>query len=121
MTSKEYIKNRLQSLLKDFPQITFFYQFDDRTDLHQVLVEPSSEFRLNMEFRNDEADFIFDFDSLFFPESIVFISEDSLIRIDNPEFIIYTPLITELTTDYSLLNIKDKAYLAGENNYALAA
>lgn len=121
MTSREYIKNRLQKLLKFYPQLTFFYQFDERTDLHQVLVEPQTEFRSNQEFQNDEADFIFDFDNLFFPESILFISEDSLIKINSPEFIIYTPSVIELSFDYSLMNIKDKAYFAGENNYALAA
>lgn len=121
MTSKVYIKNRLQQLLKLYPQITFFYQFDERTNLHQVLVEPQTELRSNHIFQSDEADFIFDFDNLFFPESIVFIGEDSLIKINAPEFIIYTPSISELSLDYSLKNIIDKAYFAGENNYALAA
>lgn len=120
MKSKEYIKTGLQKLLELYPQLTFFYQFDERTNLHQVLVDPKIEFVSNHAFQNDEADFIFDFDNLFFPESVVFISEDSLIRINSPEFILYTPSVLEESLDYSF-NINDKAYLSGENNYALAA
>ena len=120
MNSKEYIRIGLQKLLKLYPQLTFFYQFDEKTNLHQVLVEPKIEFLSNHAFQNDEADFIFDFDNLFFPESVVFISEDSLISINTPEFILYTPFVLDVSLDYSF-NINDKAYLSGENNYALAA
>lgn len=120
MNSKEYIKTGLQKLLDLYPQLTFFYQLDEKTNLHQILVDPKSEFMSNSGFRSDEADFIFDFDNIFFPESVVFISEDSLIRINTPEFILYMPSVLEVSLDYSF-DIKDKAYLSGENNYALAA
>lgn len=120
MKSKEYIKTGLQKLLKLYPQLTFFYQFDEKTNLHQVLVEPKIEFLTNHAFQNDEADFIFDFDNLFFPESVVFINEDSLISINTPDFMLYTPFVLELPLDFRF-NIKDRAYQSGENNYALAA
>jgi hypothetical protein len=120
MKSKEYIKTGLQKLLDRYPQLTFFYQFDEKTNLHQVFVDPKIEFLSNHSFQNDEADFIFDFDNLFFPESVVFISDDSLIRINTPEFILYTPSLLEESLDYSF-NIKDKAYLSGDSYYALAA
>jgi len=120
MNSKDYIKSGLQKLLKLYPQLTFYYQFDSKTNLHQVLVDPKIEFVSNHAFKNDEADFIFDFDNLFFPESVVFISEGSLISISTPEFILYAPLEVETFSDYSF-NLGNKSYLSGENNYALAA
>jgi hypothetical protein len=120
MNSKEYIKIKLQELLKLYPQLTFFYQFDENVNLHQVLVEPKIEFESNDAFQSDEADFTFKFDNLFFPESIVFISEDSLIKIDSPEFILYSPLGLETLSGYSF-DVEKWAYPAGENNYALAA
>lgn len=120
MNSKEYLKTKLQALQIFYPQLTFFYQFDGAENLHVIQVEPKNELESNRAFQNDEADFIFAFDNLFFPESVVFISEDSLISINTPEFILYTPFIFEVPLDYSF-DITDKAYLSGENNYVLAA
>lgn len=124
MKSKEYIKIKLQELLKLYPQITFFYQFDDINNMHIVQVDPKEEYDLNLAFRNDEAELIFDFDNTFFPESILFICQNSLIKIDSPEFILKNYSLLVIENDlmaYSFIGIKDKAYLSGENNYALAA
>lgn len=124
MSSKEYIKAGLQKLLKLYPQFTFFYQFDEIANLHMVHVEPKNEFESNKAYQNDEADLTFDFDNLFFPESIVFISENSLIRVDSPEFILknYTSFVMDdVLLNYNYVGIKEKEYLSGENNYALAA
>lgn len=124
MKSKEYIKDRLQNLLNIYPQLTFFYQFDDAEKLHMVEVEPLKDFDSNLAFQNDEADFIFDFDNSFFPESIVFISKNSLISIDSPEYILknYTSFgLEDVIPNYSFIGIKDIEYLSGDNNYALAA
>lgn len=124
MKSKEYIRTKLQELIKVYPQITFYYQFDEIDNLHIIQVDPKNEYDSNFAFRNDEAELIFDFDNTFFPESILFICENSLIKLDSPEFILknYTPYSTEDSLmDYSFWGIKDKEYLIGENNYALAA
>jgi hypothetical protein len=124
MNSKEYIKAGLQKLLKHYPQFTFFYQFDEKENLHMVQVDPKYEFESNIAYQNDEADLTFDFDNTFFPESIVFICENSLIRVDSPEFILknYTLFtIEDSLMNYSFKGIKDKEYLSGENTYALAA
>ena len=122
MNSNEYIRKGLHKLLKQYPQLTFFYQFDKKSNLHQILVEPINEFESNKSFKNDEADFIFDFDNLFFPESIVFISENSLIKIESPEFIFKSyPIDLEYNMQFKCQGIKDQGYLSGENNYALAA
>ncbi len=120
MKSKEYIKAGLIDLLKRYPQLTFFYQFDERANLHQVHVEPQNEFKSNQAFRHEEADFIYEFDNLFFPESIVFISEDSLIKISSPEYILYNPSVQKISLEYNF-DFQDKSYRSGENNYALAA
>ncbi|MDO8928254.1 MAG: hypothetical protein Q7W54_04610 [Bacteroidota bacterium] len=124
MNSKKYIKTGLQKLLKLYPQFTFFYQFDEITNLHMVQVEPKDEFESNLAYQNDEADLTFDFDNLFFPESIVFISENSLISVDSPEFILknYTSIVMDdALLNYNYVGIKDNEYQSGENNYALAA
>ncbi|MDP2113702.1 MAG: hypothetical protein Q8K69_06560 [Bacteroidota bacterium] len=124
MNSKEYIKTKLQELLRLYPQITFYYQFDEINNLHIVQVDPKDEFDSNVAFRNDEAELIFDFDNLFFPESILFICENLLVTLDSPEFILknYTSVVMDdVLLKYNYVGIKDKEYLSGENNYALAA
>lgn len=124
MNSKRYIKTELQKLLKLYPQFTFFYQFDEISNLHMVQVEPKDEFESNLAYQNDEADLTFDFDNLFFPESIVFISENSLICVDSPELILknYTSVVMDdVLLKYSYVGINDKEYQTGENIYALAA
>ncbi|MBW8331172.1 MAG: hypothetical protein K0M40_04050 [Prolixibacteraceae bacterium] len=124
MNSKEYIKTKLQELLKLYPQITFYYQFDEINNLHIVQVDPKNEFDSNFAFRNDEAELMFDFDNTFFPESILFICENSLISVDSPEFILknYTSVVMDdVLLKYNYVGIKDKEYQSGENNYALAA
>jgi hypothetical protein len=124
MNSKEYIKTGLQRLVNLYPQLTFIYQFDEIESMHMVQVEPQDEFESNKAYQVDEADLTFDFDNSFFPESIVFISKDSLIKVDSPEFILknFTPFrIEDFLLNYSYNGIKDKEYQSGENNYALAA
>jgi len=122
MNSKEYIKTGLQQLVNLYPKLTFIYQFDEVENMHIVQVEPQDEFDSNEAYQEDEANLTFDFDNTFFPESIVFISQESLISISSPECILYTPhVINDVLLSFSYKGIKDKEYLAGENNYALAA
>lgn len=123
MNSKIYIKDGLKKLVKRYPQLTFFYQFDEIENLHMVQVEPKDEFKSNRAYQNDEADLTFDFDNSFFPESIVFISNDSLICVDSPEFILNSFLLNIGEQNSPIYNIEgmDNEYINGENSYALAA
>lgn len=123
MKSKRYIKDGLRKLVKRYPQLTFFYQFDEIENLHMVQVEPRDEFESNIAYQIDEADLTFDFDNSFFPESIVFISSDSLICVDSPEFILNSFLLNLGDQNSPKYNIEgmNNEYISGENSYALAA
>jgi hypothetical protein len=121
MNSKEYIKGRLQKLIKLYPSLVFSYQFDERENLHLVQVDPQSEFESNKAFQGDEADFIFEFDNLFFPESVVFVSKNSLVSVNSPEYVIESYTHEEVLPNFTSIGINDEVYLSGENNYALAA
>jgi hypothetical protein len=122
MNSREYIRIGLQRLVNRYPKLTFIYQFDEVENMHVVQVDPQDEFESNDAYQEDEANLTFDFDNTFFPESVVFISQESLISIKSPEYIIYTPhVIDDVLLSFNFKGIKDKEYLAGENNYALAA
>lgn len=88
MSTKEYIKEKLEALSKVFPQLTFFYKYDEVDETHVVEVLPLSEYDNNKEYKEAEADLTFDFDRSFFPETAMFVSEESLTRVTEPDSII---------------------------------
>lgn len=89
MDSKTYIKNKLNEVSEVFPELTFCYQFAKSSQTHIVEVKPLESYESNEAYVQCEADFMFDFENEFFPETILFVSEDSLTQITEPEFSIY--------------------------------
>ncbi|HTO15691.1 MAG TPA: hypothetical protein VLZ83_07960 [Edaphocola sp.] len=88
MNSKIYLKNRLTELYNKFANLSIKYQYDSYTEKHIVEVLPFSEYDTNEDYLNFESELSFEFDNMFFPESVMFISEESLTKITNPEFIL---------------------------------
>jgi hypothetical protein len=138
MKSQEYIKERLRGIVNEFPQISFSYQYDKIENLHIVQVTPIEQYVSNQEYKDAEGDLTFDFDNLFFPESLVFVSDESLIQVDEPEFVIEhiesefklslseseftTPVFENDLFKFDAFDgFKEEDYFFGENNYALAA
>lgn len=138
MKSQEYIKEHLRGIANKFPQISFSYEYDKIENLHIVQVTPIEQYVANSEYKDAEGDMTFEFDNLFFPESLVFVSEESLIQVDEPDFVIehtgteFNLSISEIelavsiygndTFEFNMFNgIEDKEYIFDENNYALAA
>ena len=85
MKSKEYIFNSLRELVGQFPQITFRYQFDELEQIHIVEVTPLEAYKDEQEYKLAEGDLTYEFDRAFSPETIMFVSEDSLTGITKPE------------------------------------
>ncbi|GET29039.1 hypothetical protein [Prolixibacter sp. SD074] len=88
MKSQEYIKEHLRGIVNKFPQISFSYEYDKIENLHIVQVTPIEQYVSNQEYKDAEGDMTFEFDNLFFPESLVFVNEESLIQVDEPDFVI---------------------------------
>ena len=138
MKSQEYIKVHLKGIVNKFPQISFSYQYDKIENLHIIQVRPLEQYETNQEYKEAEGDLTFEFDNLFFPESLVFVSDESLIQVDEPEFVI-EHIVSEFKVSLSeaeftmpvfendlfkfgaLDGFKEEDYFFGENNYALAA
>ena len=87
MNPKDFIKARLNELRNIFSQLSFKYKFNPNTSTHVVDVRPLDCYTENPDYIKYEADFGYEFDNIFYPETILFISEDSLTQIDNPEFV----------------------------------
>jgi hypothetical protein len=85
MNSKLYIKDKLRNLVEKFPQMTFLYQFDEIDQTHIVEVLPFTKYEEDNDYKNDEGDLTFEFDRMFFPETIMFVSENSLTRVNELE------------------------------------
>ena len=87
MNPKDFVKSRLNELRNIFPELSFKYKFNPNTLTHIVDVRPLDCYKENPDYIKYEADFGFEFDNRFFPETILFVSEDSLTQISNPEFV----------------------------------
>jgi len=87
MNPKEYIKSRLNELRNFFPELSFRYKFIQHSSTHIVDVRPMECYSTNQDYIKYEADFSYEFDNLFYPETILFISEGSLTEIKDPDFV----------------------------------
>ncbi len=84
--SVQYIKSYLEETCSLFPSISFRYRFNGNTKTHIVEVRPLSDFQDNEDYACREAEFMFDFEHRFGPETILFVSDESLTKVNDPEF-----------------------------------
>ena len=84
MTAKDYIYSKLQFLANLFPSLTFTYEHRKNYKTHVIEVKPESEFEGNKDYIDFEIEFSYDFNEKYYPESVLFISENSLTQISNP-------------------------------------
>ena len=90
MNPKNFIIRRLNELRNTFPELSFNYKYNQQTSTHIIDVRPLDCYSSNQDYIKYEADFSYEFDNLFSPETILFISEDSLTEIKNPDFVFNT-------------------------------
>ena len=125
MNPKDFIKARLNELRNIFPELSFKYKFNPNTSTHIVDVRPLDCYKENPDYIKYEADFGFEFDNRFYPETILFVSEDSLTQINNPEFVFNANQFSEdLQVLPPLLEVNSKwaqTHYEFEVEYALAA
>ena len=86
MIELEFIKNKLIDFQSNFNEFSFICEFDSSSKMFIVEVIPSEMYEQNQEYLNFEADLTFEFDNNFYPFSLLFISENSTVKIKNPSF-----------------------------------
>ena len=129
MKSKQYIYNKLKELHNQFPNLTIKYKHDPYTQMHIVDIMPLCEYENNKDFMRFETEIGYEFDNLFFPESVMFISSNSLTQITNPELVMDPVISTSLKNDQLSetfdinfsINISCADTINDTNNYSLAA
>lgn len=87
MTAQEYIIEKLNALLEKFPSFVFKYKLDKSDNTHIISVAPLIEYEENKEYMEAESDFVFDFENTFLPETIMFVSTNSLILVTEPDMV----------------------------------
>lgn len=86
MRSTEFIKNKLRSLVEEFPNIKVQYEFRENSLVHFVEVLPDNVYHYDENYADAEERIILDFISNFPDENICFISENSYVKIEHPSF-----------------------------------
>lgn len=130
MKAKEYIINGLNVLADKFQNLSFKYKYDETDDTHIISVEPLKEFAENKDYLIAESDFVFYFEKNFSEGNILFVSENSLIKIDKPEFVfksnersfLMKEQFPETAYKWNFEMVKTKKEIEEENlHYSLAA
>ena len=109
MKSRDYLNRKIEEILLRFPNIKISYLYDESLETHLIEVLPADIYNFNESYKLFESDISFEFDEKYFPETLLFISKDSLSRIKDPEF--------ELEGAY--YNIKPEVKTAPKFNFVL--
>lgn len=119
MKAKEFIFKNLRDLVNNFPQITFRYQFDELGQTHIVEVAPLAVYEDDPDYKMAEGDLTYEFDRKFSPETIMFVSANSLTGITKAEKVFRTEdyFDWEVFQDMLLVNetIPEYNFPANEN------
>ena len=86
MKVKDYIIEKLNELVTLFPLIKVSYQIDDCSNSNYIKVVPKEEFDYNPDYQKFETNFIIEFINQFPYDEVVFVSDGSLIEIQNPVY-----------------------------------
>jgi hypothetical protein len=125
MNSKEFLIERLKEMSSKFEDVKIRYEYRTNTYSHIIEVIPLAIFDSNEQYMLAEANLENEFESLFPQEDIVFVSEDSLTEIKNPDLLLGYESITfevsEVSQSFVVNGFTEEVDFWGCENYALAA
>ena len=110
MDVKEFIKNELSSLTRQFTKVKASYEYDSSTLVHFVEVVPNKIFHQNNDYIKWEDGMYQRFISLVPDQTICFVSDDDPVRVEFPEMFFegmdYAPYTTgEVVNTYSKVKV----------------
>lgn len=125
MNSKEFLIERLKEMSSKFEDVKIRYEYRANTYSHIIEVIPLVFFDGDEQYMLAESNLEDEFESLFPQENIVFVSEDSLTEIKNPDLLLGYELITfeaaEVAPGFVVNGFTEEVDYWGCENYALAA
>jgi hypothetical protein len=125
--SYKFLEKRLRELFTQFPKSNIRYEFISNRLTHLIEITPLSFYHSDR-YKQSETDLEDEFELMFPKENILFISDESLNKINEPNLELFSEIhgrfcllsgnSTQSAT-YSFLNFSPE--FVGEDNYALAA
>jgi hypothetical protein len=97
---KEYLKKELKQLLNKFQDIQIRYEFDEDDFVHIIEVTPLAVYESDKTYVKFEIELRKKFAIEFPNEEIMFVSEDSLTKIETPEFVLSNPSVSADLENY---------------------
>ena len=130
LQSFDFLKNKLELLSEKFQDVKFRYQFDEFNGDHIIEVTPDMVYANSKEYALAESALIKEFVSNFMYESILFISDKSVIKVAADAITYYKP--RKISSWIGLLDLNNPIYFKSEEkacvktekefyNYELAA
>ncbi|MDR1198443.1 MAG: hypothetical protein LBK94_05445 [Prevotellaceae bacterium] len=120
-----YIKKSLTKIHNNFQDIKFKCEFNQASSTYIIEVKPLDIFKKNEEYNEFEYEFTRKFELEYPGFMIMFVSDDSLIKVENPIFEIDYDLVFETEKNIMIWSICD-IYIRNwisqdENNISFAA
>lgn len=112
MTSLEFIQDRLKSLVIKFPVLKCLYIYDELICSHLVEIKPEELYQSDSDILAVEMSILKDFIDAFPQETLTFIDENDILKVDYPSFII----IGDLYENSSLISSFESVTVFLPNN-----
>lgn len=87
MKAADFVKSKIDSLVSTIPFIKCSYEFDQDAIVHLIKVEPLNVYKSNEKYLELESEIIFDFIEQYPYENICFVSNSSLVSVNNPSYV----------------------------------
>ncbi|MBD0403201.1 hypothetical protein [Flammeovirga sp. EKP202] len=88
MEAKEYIEKKISNLVTNFPQLKVSYEIDSYSSSNYIKVLPGKSFYNDKDYQKFETEFIMEFIERYPNEEIVFVSDNCLIDVSNPIYLV---------------------------------
>jgi len=127
MSAKEFLTDKLKKMSLKFKDIKIRYEYRKSTMSHIVEVIPLLIFNNDEEYMRVEFELEEEFENLFPDEDIVFVSEDSLTEIKNPDLVLgydYKSIIDNFSYNVEDIELNVNGFTDKVNScedYSLAA
>lgn len=86
MSEIDFIKSNLEEIQLSHPSLSFKCGYDESSSMYIVEVKPLQYYESNEQYIDFESNLSFKFDNEFYPNSILFVSDDSTIKVENSLF-----------------------------------
>lgn len=85
---KEFIKASINNIIREFDNVSCAYEYDLVCDTHYIKILPTDFFYNSDQLAEKQVDIIEAFYDAYPDASIIFLTEGSLIKISNPEYVV---------------------------------